>query len=97
MSYWNIRKRVRLNHLPPPDPELVRAGVGENDQNLLRSRKWLEIYYEEKGKRPDGKSKETSSEGVMAHDDAPGGSGREEGPQVSSEASAGRSVGFAPR
>jgi hypothetical protein len=93
MNYWDIRKRARLNHLPAPDPELVRAGVNDRDQNYLRSRRWMELYHEMKKEPPDVKITQESRDALMADADA----SSEDGTTDRSEAAAGAGGEFAPR
>lgn len=95
MNYWDIRKRKQLKHLPAPDPELVRAGVSESDQNYLRSRGWMELYHQSKKEPPDDQSsKEDTHDGLMA--DADASRGRSADPSSSEEAT-GSGIEFAPR
>lgn len=75
MSYWDIRKRPKLNHLPQPDPELVRAGASDKDINYLRSKRWLELYHAEKAQPENTNGQDNDEEGFMAHRDASGGEG----------------------
>jgi hypothetical protein len=44
MSYWNIRKRAKLRHLPSLPPEPVRGTTANSDPNYLRSVAWMEEY-----------------------------------------------------
>lgn len=95
MNYWDIRKRKRLNHLPPPDPETVRAGVNDRDQNYLRSRRWMEMYHESKKEPPDDQITQESRDALMANADAS--SEEHEAAEGRADAAAGAGGEFAPR
>ncbi len=79
MSYFSIRKRRKLQYLPPANPVLERAGSSDGDARLEASRRWIEEYHRERAafqqERRDGKTEQgeeargTWSEGLG---DAPG-------------------------
>jgi len=65
MSYFQIRKRKRLQYLPPELPVLERAGSSDGDFRLQQSRRWLEFYHQEreafKQEKASGKGKEVDA------------------------------------
>lgn len=62
MSYWDIRKRAKLLHLPEPTAPLERAGVFEGDTRLVRSHEWMRIYHAEKAMKET--IREASEKGI---------------------------------
>ena len=67
MSYFSIRKRRALQNLPPlPAPVCERAGSVDGDDRLERSRRWLELYHQERAAFKQEKKHGTTDQGEEA-------------------------------